>query len=86
MSIQDLEDAVLTANERISRLQEELSKAQSDYVGARENLRRAKEQFRRAEQAKVIPVYGSREFQIDHLRQVLPGIIQRLPESLSNRK
>lgn len=73
-------DAEKLAKERVVRLQKELRSAQSDLVGAREELRIATESNRRAQLAKVVPIYGLREADIDHARIACPPIVNSLPE------
>ena len=73
--IDDLKATEKFTQRRVLLLQKELSKVQSDLIGVREQLRTVTEEYRRSELAKVVPVYGRREEQIDHLKEVIEDIL-----------
>ena len=76
--IDSLQATEVFTKKRVLQLQKELSKVQSELVGIRENLRTMKEKHRRSELAKVVPVYGQREKDIDHLREVIDDILPKI--------
>lgn len=76
--LRGLVEAEKYAADKVLYIQKELTAAQTDLVGVRKQLLEMKEEVRQDELSEVRPVYGQREMDIEHLKQVLPQLLEKI--------